>query len=89
MAEVVDMKYWRDSSMSNINEMMEEAAREAGMTIQEYMQNQISDSVCDAFCTNCGHIQFDCVEPDAEYYTCEECQNQTLSSSVMLMLQHI
>lgn len=60
------------------------AASEAGMELNEYLEGQTFDSVCDGGCTNCGDIQTDAVEPDAEGYTCYDCDTPTVSSVLVL-----
>lgn len=55
------------------------------MELLESEQEQLMDSLQDGFCRKCG-AYYGQVEPDAQNYTCEECNENSVSSLTMLFL---
>lgn len=57
------------------------------MTEQEYKEHELDNS---GYCTRCDAITTSEVEPDAEGYTCPECQNESVMGiENALVYEHI
>jgi len=56
------------------------AALNKGMDIEQYVEEQLTESLCDAICTTCGYVSEDSIEPDVFDGMCPECGVPTLSS---------
>jgi hypothetical protein len=53
-------------------------------SIDEFLEEENSDTVCWGFCTLCGYA--DCeVEPDAQGYECPNCNEDTYSSVLVIL----
>jgi hypothetical protein len=53
------------------------------ITEQEYIEH--SDNYT-GFCTDCQSFTTSCVEPDAEGYTCEECEKNTVCGTEQALI---
>lgn len=57
------------------------------MTEEQYQEHTEAN---DGYCTKCDKVTSSDVEPDAEGYHCEECQNETVMGvENALILEHI
>ena len=63
-----------------------EAALNKGMEVNDYIEEQANESVCDAICTTCGYISEDSIEPDVYSDMCPECEAPTLTSVIGLLI---
>ena len=61
-------------------------AEERGMEFNQYLEQQVMDSVCDGACLNCGYTELDWLEPDARDIDCPDCFTPNVYSSVELAL---
>jgi len=71
----------------NVTELLMQMALDRGMEFNTFLESQVYDSVCDAGCLHCGHIEADYLEPDGRDVICPECDTPNLFASVELALE--